>query len=385
MTTLRPFPVLLCALFASCSVESDETADPEDGSFSGPKADGFCAEEGSPEAEGILALVNDAKTTAAELDRATKDGGAGLDRRAAENIVKARPFATLAELDEVPFVGVNTCGALLHHACDVQGRCTGGVGTCDPDAFEARPQRTEYDSTCEAVLLALVSSSPTENADTSVTDATARCAELGPAERQAFDWVATAFDTPVAEFSDAFGEFSVVRVGLADDDVGLVHVVEEDNFTPFHVVFAGEALAAIWTTDGLSAGVDWFCGGTGQPADAPDEFCLGALTDDAALCDAATATHETITRTVADARAEPETLVNAAIVEHAREHDLADAASIEADVASCSESVVIAALTTTGVPVQTYRVVDSTRGSGITVLTRTNAAGDTTIVCGHPE
>jgi hypothetical protein len=34
---------------------------------------------------------------------------------------------------------------------------------------------------------------------------------------------------------------------------------------------------------------------------------------------------------------------------------------------------------------ETYRVVDSTRGTGITVLTRTDAAGATTLVCGHPE
>ena len=118
-------------------------------------------------------------------------------------------------------------------------------------------------------------------------------------------------------------------------------MIEEDSFTPFHVMLDGDALAMIWTTDGLSAGVDWFCGGSGMPADAPDEFCLGALTDDAVLCDASAADHTEVTRTVAEARAAGEELVNAAIVEHANAHELADDASVTGDVATCEAAVVV--------------------------------------------
>jgi hypothetical protein len=372
------------AIGLGCAAASDESGDPEDGSFSGAKADGFCAEEGSPEAVGILAFVNDPKTSVDLLDRATSNGGVGLDRRAAEGIVEDRPFATLAELDLVPFVGVMSCGALLRHACEVEGRCE-TTTSCQTDTFETRPARTAYDSHCEELLLAILASRPTENADESVTDPTTRCEDLPTTERRAFDWVATEFDTPPAEFAESFGEFSIVEIGFeTDTDVALLHVIEENNFTPFHVMLDGDALAMIWTTDGLSAGVDWFCGGTGMPAEAPDEFCLGALTDDAALCDASAVEHEEIARTVEEARAAGEELVNAAIVEHANAHDLGDDASITADVAAC-ESAVVVTLTTDGVAAETYRVVDSTRGLGITVLTRTDAAGATSIVCAFPE
>lgn len=393
MTTIRgrlpsilPFRVAAVAgAFAlGCTLASDEAGDPENGTFSGPKADGFCAEEGSPEAAGILAFVNDPATSVDVLDRSSGDGGVGLDRRAAQNIVAERPFATLAELDLVPFVGVMTCGALLHHACEIEARCA-GAAMCEPDVFEPRPARTAYDSGCEDVLLALLAARPTGNVDAAVTDASKRCEELPMVERRAFDWVAGEFDAPAPEFSEAFGEFSIVRVGVdAERDVGLVHVIEEDSFTPFHVVLEGDALAAIWTTDGLSAGVDWFCGGRGEPADAPDEFCLGALTDDAALCDPASVEHVTVTRRVDEARGDTQDLTSAAIVEHAREHELADDASIEADLAACPSSAVVT-LTTANVEPQTYRVVDSTRGLGVTVLARTDAAGATTIVCAHPE
>lgn len=52
----------------------------------------------SAEAAGVLKLANEA--TQAQLD-----GGAGLDQRAADNIVGARPLASLAALDAVPYVG----------------------------------------------------------------------------------------------------------------------------------------------------------------------------------------------------------------------------------------------------------------------------------------
>ena len=301
------------------------------------------------------------------LDRATSKGGAGLDKRAAEGIVKERPFATLAELDLVPFVGVNTCGALLRHACDVEGRCE-TTTACEAETFEQLPTRTSYDSHCEDSLLALVAARPTSNKDASVTDATARCEELPTTERRAFDWVASEFDTPPAEFADNFGEFSISTVGLdAEGDVALLHVIEEDSFTPFHVMLDGDALAMIWTTDGLSAGVDGSAAAPACPQTHPTSSASAPSPTTPCCAMRAKPSTRKIPRTVGEARAAGEELVNAAIVEHANAHDSADDTSVTADVATC-ESAVVVALTAEGAPAETYRVVDSTRGLGIAVL-----------------
>jgi hypothetical protein len=81
-------------------------------------------EPGSAEAQGVLALVNDPAT-----DRARLDDEAGLDRRAADNIVKRRdgrdgrpgtaddvPYASLEALDAVPYVGAAALARLLDYA-----------------------------------------------------------------------------------------------------------------------------------------------------------------------------------------------------------------------------------------------------------------------------
>ncbi|HET6584066.1 MAG TPA: hypothetical protein VFG69_11470, partial [Nannocystaceae bacterium] len=65
----------------------------------------------------MLALVNDADVDVDELDVSTSQGGAGLNRTAAQNIVAARPLADLAELDAVPYVGITACQALAAYAC----------------------------------------------------------------------------------------------------------------------------------------------------------------------------------------------------------------------------------------------------------------------------
>ncbi len=83
-------------------------------------------EEGSPEALGILALLNDASTTFEILD-----DDAGLDKRAATNLIARRdgpdgrfntrddvPYATIAEVDAVAWVGDAAIGALLAYAAD---------------------------------------------------------------------------------------------------------------------------------------------------------------------------------------------------------------------------------------------------------------------------
>lgn len=71
----------------------------------------------------ILDLVNDRSTTEAVLD-----DDVGLDRRAAAGIIARRPFATLAELDAVPYVGQSALDKLLEYARATQGG--GPSGAC---------------------------------------------------------------------------------------------------------------------------------------------------------------------------------------------------------------------------------------------------------------
>ena len=103
------------ALFAlviaigGCAASDLDVEDGENAGFGG-KADGGL-EEGSAEARGVLALVNDLAVGFEELDVA-----AGLSSRAARNIVEARPFESLAELDRVPYVGPATLNQLLAYA-----------------------------------------------------------------------------------------------------------------------------------------------------------------------------------------------------------------------------------------------------------------------------
>jgi hypothetical protein len=366
---MRLPPILFSVLVACSATDPDEPLDAEDSAFSGPKQDGFCVEPGSPEARGILALVNDEATTLEELDRPVRDGGAGLNRIAAENIVAERPLETLEELDAVPFVGVSACESLRDYACDVEGLCK----TCDPETFPPRPARTSYDSGCEALLLDLLRSMPGSGERTTLVDAGGRCEQLTSVQLTAFDAVATSFGTLPGEFSEIFGEFSVEAFGTTPQ---LVHVIEEDNFVPFHVLFDGDALAAIWVSDGLSADTTWFCGGEGEPADEPDEFCVGALTDDAAWC--APAAMEPLAMTVGEARAMA-TLSAAAVVAFADTHGLPDEEEVELAAGVCNG--VAAFVEIDG---ETYHVVDSVRGLGLTTLTRTTADG-TEILCHNPN
>lgn len=67
--------------------------------------------EGTPEAVGVLAFLNDASTTLAVLDDQVP-----LDRRAAENLIAARPFRTVAEVDAVKYVGPKSLDRLIAYA-----------------------------------------------------------------------------------------------------------------------------------------------------------------------------------------------------------------------------------------------------------------------------
>ncbi|MBA3462034.1 MAG: DUF1669 domain-containing protein [Deltaproteobacteria bacterium] len=102
---------------------SEDVEDGESDAFPAGKADGGI-DEGSPEALGVLALVNDLAMTAAKLK-----SEAGVTARVAGNIVKHRngvdgvagtadddTYTTLRELDQIPYVGPATLNALLELA-----------------------------------------------------------------------------------------------------------------------------------------------------------------------------------------------------------------------------------------------------------------------------
>jgi phosphatidylserine/phosphatidylglycerophosphate/cardiolipin synthase-like enzyme len=113
---------LLAAVTTAC-VSDAEVEDGENDAFPSGKADGGI-DEGSPEALGVLALVNDPAETAKTLK-----AGAHITIRAAGNIVAHRDgadatagtddddrFDTLAELDAIPYVGPATLNALIELA-----------------------------------------------------------------------------------------------------------------------------------------------------------------------------------------------------------------------------------------------------------------------------
>jgi len=115
----------LLSMVAIAACVDAEVEDGADDGFPSGKADGGI-DEGSPEAIGVLALVNDATMTAAKLK-----ADAGITTRVATNITNHRrgpdgsvntgdddKFDTLAELDAIPYVGPATLNALLEAARD---------------------------------------------------------------------------------------------------------------------------------------------------------------------------------------------------------------------------------------------------------------------------
>jgi len=106
---------LLAGVATGCATDDPDIEDGELAGFPDGKADGGL-EDGTPEARGVLALVNDRAVTLDELDHA-----AGLSSRVARNIITHRDgpdgsFDTLAELDAVPYVGPATLRQLLAYA-----------------------------------------------------------------------------------------------------------------------------------------------------------------------------------------------------------------------------------------------------------------------------
>ncbi|MDQ3297708.1 MAG: phospholipase D-like domain-containing protein [Myxococcota bacterium] len=117
--------ILTAVLGSVPACVSDQVEDGADDGFPSGKADGGF-DEGSPEALGVLSLVNDPSIAALELRSA-----AGITSRVATNIVTRRDgadgvpgtaddnnFDTLAELDAVPYVGPATLNALVECARD---------------------------------------------------------------------------------------------------------------------------------------------------------------------------------------------------------------------------------------------------------------------------
>ena len=141
--TLLSFALLASGLLAACT--APESGDAIDDDFlSDGKSDGAIS-EGSPDALGVLAVVN-------TLDQDALDDDVGLDARAAAGIAKHRAgadkalgtsdddrFDTLAELDRVPYVGKTAFAKLLAYARAngfVPMATTGKqVSTCRPDYF----------------------------------------------------------------------------------------------------------------------------------------------------------------------------------------------------------------------------------------------------------
>jgi len=79
-------PLLLIAIAAACASGDLDIEDTADGSFSGDgKADGAGIMEGSLQAQGVLALVNDPRTTTSILDN-----DVGLSTRVSDAIVNYR-------------------------------------------------------------------------------------------------------------------------------------------------------------------------------------------------------------------------------------------------------------------------------------------------------
>lgn len=128
-TARRPLIFTLgLASFTGCAAVDPDLVDGEHDAFvSEGKADSNGIEDGSPEARGVLRVANEASLEV--LDNSTRQGGVGLDRRAAENIVAYRVgddgiagtsdderFDTLAELDAVPYVGPVAFRKLLAYA-----------------------------------------------------------------------------------------------------------------------------------------------------------------------------------------------------------------------------------------------------------------------------
>jgi hypothetical protein len=147
---------LVASLVGGTGCVQDEGEDGVDDSFlGGGKADAFGVEEASPDAIGVIAVVN----TGSLEDL---DGAAGLSSSAAKAIIHHRQggdrtdgtadddlIDTLAELDGIPYVGPMTFKLLLDHS-----RATGLAPSNDP--FDPTFCKSDYALTMGMVRSALM-------------------------------------------------------------------------------------------------------------------------------------------------------------------------------------------------------------------------------------
>jgi hypothetical protein len=113
--------------------------------------------------QAILGLVNDPSVSADELDHGVK-----LDSRAATNIVELRPFATIEELDAVPYVGPTAVERLFHYAAQ-----HGYLSAYQPPVEIVMPPRDDvrYE---QQILLAVLEDARISDADAVLTRAKLR-------------------------------------------------------------------------------------------------------------------------------------------------------------------------------------------------------------------
>lgn len=119
----------ISAILALCLAASVGCVEP-DSELNDSSSQGLT--DGTPEGVGLLAFLNDPATTFEILDVTV-----ALDRRAAENLMAARPFATVDDVDAVRWVGPSAMGKLVAYA-DANGWVPSGsdvLGTYDGVAF----------------------------------------------------------------------------------------------------------------------------------------------------------------------------------------------------------------------------------------------------------
>ena len=371
---MRPAPLFVAiGLAFACACSSDEPLDSEDEAFIGPKADGFCTEPDTAEADGVLALVNAADTTFEELDDPVSEGGAGLNRRAVESIFADRPFATLTDLDRAPFLGVGSCQALVRYACDVKELC---AGRCEADAFTPAPPRTAFTSECADLVLALpgLESGFRRSLD---VDAEQRCVALSESERLAFDAVADQHGVAVEEFHDEFGDYQLTSTQLGDRLVR-VEIQSLDSGLLWLAVTAGNRLALLWSTDGLAAGTEWYCGVAGTPAPEPSELCVEAALQSS--CGPDPLAPSTVEITLATAAATLERDALAGLETFAADTGLGSDTPVTATISRCGDAPrTRAVFSTAGGEPASYEVVEN--NFGLWVISSQLGSGDAAIRC----
>jgi len=124
---------------------SSFTSDPidvvkKDGSGGGDT--GSDLSEGGPNAMGVLKLVNDTNVTVQTLDV-----DVALTSTAAKNIINGRPFATIADLDAVSYVGPASLQKLLDYA-----KASGYVDTGTGVTLVKRVKRVSYSYQARALV-----------------------------------------------------------------------------------------------------------------------------------------------------------------------------------------------------------------------------------------